>query len=118
MVRRTALMVVVALVAIGGCGGDSGDSSGSDALTSAEREWCSLSGVSDEDAARFDLIFEAGFTLGFDMDAFNASAAARRDQFEGQGMAPDEAVRAVSDELLTNLEYVAACKLAFAENAG
>jgi len=51
--------------------------------------WCSFTGASEEDAARFDVIFEAGLGANLEMDRLNAFAAGQRSQHEADGMAPD-----------------------------
>lgn len=85
------------------------------ALTAAEREWCSFTGASEEDALRFDQIFEAGLALDLKMDVVNAFAAGLREEYEAAGMSPDEAVKAVSNEMLVNADFATACKAAYAQ---
>jgi hypothetical protein len=84
------------------------------ALSSAEHEWCSFTGENEADARRFDQIFEAGLELQLNMDAINARAAGLRREYETAGMSPDEAVRAVSNELLEDPDFRAACAAAYA----
>ena len=96
-------------LAFGACGGD--DS----ALTAEEREWCSFADATEESAARYDLIFATGLYLKLDMGLVSDFARNARATYEADGMTPDEAVRAVSAELLENEDYVAACKLAYSD---
>lgn len=107
--RRFTAVLLAASLAIAACGGD--DS----VLTADEREWCSLTDASEESALRFDLIFEAGLYLRLNMDLVNAQADEARAGYQDAGMTPDEAVRAVSDELLDSEDYAAACKVAYSD---
>lgn len=107
--KRTAVAAFVVLLAVTGCGDDSG-------LTQAEREWCTFAGYSPEAAERFDLIFETGLALQLNMDQVNATAAALRAQYEGDGMTPDEAVAQVSQDLFEIEAFVEACRAAYAEH--
>ena len=108
--RRFTVVLLAASLAIAACGGD--DS----ALTANEREWCSLADATEESAAKFDRIFETGAYLNLDMGAINAYAREARANYEADGMSPDEAVKATSDELLENEDYIAACKLAYSDD--
>ena len=131
-VISTWLIVTMAIVA--GCSGGSSESTTTDPsaltpppapdltsttnspppeLSDGARDWCRFTGSTDEDADRFDLIFEAGLSLELNMDVVNAAAAGLRTEYESQGMSPDESVQAVSDDLLEYDSFVAACRLAF-----
>jgi hypothetical protein len=114
MKRSLILVLVIALVVIA-CGDDETTAG---TLTAAEREWCGFDAADDEAAMRFDQIFEAGLGLGLPMDALNAQAAALRTQYAEQGMSDDEAVRAVSDDLLREEAYISACQAAYATYGG
>ena len=107
--RRFSAALLAVSLAFAACGGD--DS----ALTADEREWCRLADATEESAAKFDLIFETGAYLNLDMGAINAYAREARATYEAEGMSPDEAVKAVSDELLENEDYIEACKLAYSD---
>lgn len=111
--RRSVAVLALLLVAVGvvACGGGSGSSD-------AARDWCTFADASQKYIDRFDLIFEAGLELGLPMDTINAQAAGLRQEYEAQGMDADAAVRAVSDELLKDPDFVAACELAYKENVG
>ena len=112
MKRAVALLGLLSIL-VTACGDDAGD--GADGtLTAAQREWCTFSDASEENAARFDLIFEAGLAGGVEMDAINAQADGRRLELLEQGLSPDEAVAQVSQELFDNEDFVEACALAYA----
>lgn len=95
-------------VALAACGGGSG-------LTAGERAWCTFTDDSSATAERFDLIFEVGLRLQLNMDQVNATAASLREQYESEGMTPDEAIARVSDELFEMEAFVDACSAAYAE---
>lgn len=101
------MMVVMGLVLVG-CGG------ADDGLSADERAWCTFTGASEEDALKFDIIFERGLELNLGMDFINANAAELRAQYEADGMSPGDAVAAVSKDLLKFEDFVTACKSAFA----
>lgn len=82
-------------------------------LTDGQRAFCRFTSSTDQDAFRFDLIFEAGLQLGLNMDVVNAIAGGSRRAYEQQGMSPDEAIRATSEDLFENLTFVKACIEAF-----
>jgi hypothetical protein len=82
-------------------------------LTAEEIEWCTFTDSSVESADRFDVIFEAGLTLGLEMDSLNALAQANLDERMAQGMARDEAAAAVSQDLFTFEAFTLACHEAF-----
>jgi len=50
---RAAALLLAMFLGVAACGDDAGPSR-------AEREWCAFTGASEEDAARFDVIFEVG----------------------------------------------------------
>lgn len=110
--RRFSIALLAAVFGIASCGGN--DS----ALTPDEREWCGLPDATEESALKFDLIFETGLSLGLDMDSINALADEARAGYEAEGLTADEAVHAVSDGLLENEGYIAACKLAYSDHGG
>jgi hypothetical protein len=94
--------------------GDDGQSTAEDGpLTAAEREWCNLGDSSEETALRFDVIFQAGLALGLPMDELNAQAAGLLEDYMADGMTRDEAVSRVSDDLLDEPTFIAACQEAF-----
>ena len=98
------------------CGGD--DNSPLDdpsLLTAAEQEWCSFGDATEESAMHFDVIFEAGLALGLNMDLVNMYATDARAEYEAEGMDPDAAVRAVSDDMANDATFAAACKLAYSD---
>ena len=107
VVRRLAALVLS--VALAACGNGSG-------LTAAERQWCRFTDDSEESAARFDLIFEAGLALGLNMDGINATASALRDEYEAEGMTSNQAIAAVSDVLLEDETYIEACQAAYEQH--
>jgi len=82
-------------------------------LSDEARDWCRLTAADEASADRFDLIFEAGLNLRLNMDAVNATAGGKRFEYEEAGMSPDEAVRAVSDDLFDLPAFVEACQAAF-----
>jgi hypothetical protein len=96
------------------CGGDDAGEDNS-LLTAEEREWCSFGDATEESAQHFDVIFEAGLALELNMDGVNFLAADARAKYEAEGMTPDEAVRAVSDDMANDATFAAACKLAYSE---
>ena len=109
--RKALVGLLLASMMLPACGGD--DNS---LLTAEEREWCSFGDATEESAKHFDVIFEAGLALSLDMDLINISAAEARAKYEAEGMSPDEAVRAVSDDMANDETFAAACQLAFAES--
>lgn len=112
--RRAVAFLALASLMLPACGGE--DAAEDDSLlTAEEREWCSFGDATEESAYRFDVIFEAGLALRLNMDMVNSSATEARANYEADGMSADEAVRAVSDDLTTNEDFVAACKLAYSE---
>lgn len=108
--KRVLTVFLLASLILPACGGD--DDS---LLTAEEREWCSFADATEESAQHFDVIFEAGLALNLDMDLINISASEARDKYEAEGMSPDEAVRAVSDDMANDETFAAACKLAYSE---
>ncbi len=80
---------------------------------SAEQAWCAFADASEQSALKFDVIFEAGLSLGLDMDVVNARAAGLNGEYRASGMTEDEAARAVSDDLFEMDDFVAACGEAF-----
>jgi hypothetical protein len=116
MKRSVPFLLALALTAAA-CGGDAtADTDGG--LTDAERAWCAFDGASPDAALRFDQIFEAGLVASLPMDALNARASALRSEYAEQGMTDDEAVRAVSADLLEDEVFIEACKVAYAANVG
>jgi hypothetical protein len=87
-------------------------------LSNAEREWCSFTGSTEADALKFDIIFEAGLSLDLNMDVLNAQAGALQDEYLDQGLAADEAVKKVSEDLFEYEDFVAACGAAYADQIG
>lgn len=116
--KRLTALTLTAVLALAACGGDDTTAAADDSLTDAERAWCSFDSTSEEDAFRFDQIFESGLFLGLPMDALNAQASALLEQYMEEGMTEDDAVRAVSDDLLEEEVFIAACKEAYATNVG
>lgn len=109
------MVLILASLVLPACGGD--DSGEDDALlTAAEREWCSFNDASEESADRFDVIFEAGLALDLNMDLINISAIEARAEYEAEGMSPDEAVSAVSDDMANDATFATACKRAYSES--
>ena len=82
-------------------------------LTAAEREWCTLGDSTEETASRFDVIFEAGLSLGLPMDAMNAQASALLEEYMADGMTRDEAVSQISGFLLQEPTFIEACQAAY-----
>lgn len=80
---------------------------------SAERAWCAFADASEQSALKFDVIFEAGLSLGLDMDVVNAQAAGLNGEYRASGMTEDEAARAVSDDLFEMDDFVTACGEAY-----
>lgn len=117
--RKTLAVLILACLALPACGGDdAGADAGEDnsLLTAEEREWCSFKDATEESAERFDVIFEAGLALDLNMDLVNISASEARGKYEAEGMSPDEAVSAVSDDMANDATFAAACKLAYSES--
>lgn len=112
--RRVLTALIVASLILPACGGDDAAEDNS-LLTAAEREWCSLDDATEASALHFDVIFEAGLALELNMDLVNISAAEARAKYEAEGMTPDEAVRAISDDMMNDETFAAACKLAYLE---
>ena len=108
--RKALVGLLLASMMLPACSGD--DNS---LLTAEEREWCSFGDATEESAYRFDLIFETGLALRLDMDMVNIFATEARAAYEAEGMSADEAIRAVSDDLTANSDFVAACKLAYSD---
>lgn len=104
MKALAALLVLCSLLV--SCGDDG-------PLTAEEREWCSFGDSSEQSALRFDVIFQAGLGLELPMDEMNAQAAGLVEEYMADGMTRDEAVSRVSDDLLQEETFVAACKAAF-----
>ena len=111
--RKTAAILLAAALTLTACGGDETDDDS--LLTAAEREWCSFEDSTEASAQHFDVIFEAGLALGLNMDLVNISATEARAKYEAEGMNPDEAVRAVSDDMATDATFAQACRLAYSE---
>jgi hypothetical protein len=109
-VRKAVAILLLASLTLPACGGD--DDS---LLTAEEREWCRLGDATEESAMHFDVIFEAGLALNLNMDLVNISATEAREKYEAEGMDPDAAVRAVSDDMANDATFAAACKLAYSE---
>jgi hypothetical protein len=113
---RTAIVAVAALaLMLSAC---SGDNEPEGPLTEAAREWCTFTEATEEEALKFDFIFEAGLRLNLNMDVVNARADALRAEYEAQGLSADEAVKAVSAELFEIEEFVQACEAAYADEIG
>lgn len=72
-----------------------------------------IADASENSAVVFDVIFEAGLGLDLPMDELNAKAGSLNEQYLAEGMAVDEAVRAVSTDLLEDDVYIAACQAAY-----
>ena len=87
-------------------------------LTDAQREWCSFGSAALVDENRWVLIYDAGRSIGIDMEGVNAVASDLRVAYEEQGMDADESVAAVSADLFENDDFVAACREAYALNKG
>jgi len=112
--------LVVLAIAVGACSDDTrgADESLATQLTTDERSWCSFADSSEQSAVRFDLIFQAGLALDLPMDALNSQAATLSDQYLAEGSTADEATRRVSEQLLDNETFAAACKQAYADEVG
>lgn len=106
--RSIAILLLTCVLGLSGCGDDSG-------LSAAEREWCSFSAATEDDAHRFDVIFETGLGLGLDMDRINRLATDLRAGYEAEGMDADAAVEAVSDDLMEDTDFIAACQIAYVD---
>lgn len=109
---KMMLLFLASCLLAAACSGDGVD------LSSAEREFCSLTGVSEDSADRFDLIFERGLELNLGMDKVNATAVRLRDEYESEGMSGAEAVAAVSEDLFDLDDFVTACRAAYASDGG
>ena len=105
--RFAALAIVTALLS--GCGGGS-------PLSAEEREWCSFADDSRETALRYDVIALAGADAGINMELVSIFAGELRATYEAEGMAANEAIAAVSDALLDNEDFIAACQAAYAQH--
>lgn len=112
--KRTVPILLAAALLLAACSGDSADD-GDSLLTAAEREWCSFGDSTEESAMHFDVIFEAGLALNLNMDLVNISATEARAKYEAEGMSPDEAIRAVSDDMANDETFAQACRLAYLE---
>ena len=112
LMKAIAALVVLSSILVA-CGDDD-QSTPDNALAAEERDWCTLKDGTEESALRFDDIFEAGLLLDLPMDEVNARAVGLLAEYEAQGMSTDEAVRAVSEDLLKDEDFVTACKDAYA----
>lgn len=108
---RTTLTILAVIAALlGACGGDEA------ALTAEEREWCSFEDDSAEAALRYDVIFLAGSEAGINMELVSIFASELRAGYEADGLGVDESIAAVSDALLDNEDYIAACRAAYEQH--
>ena len=110
--KALAVLVVLCSVLVS-CGDDEPSAAEDGPLTAEEREWCTLADSTEETARRFDVIFEAGLSLGLPMDAMNAQAAALLEEHMADGMTRDEAVSRVSEDLLQEPTFIEACQAAY-----
>lgn len=108
--RTTLIILAVIAALLGACGGD--DS----ALSAEEREWCSFGDDSVETALRYDTISLAGTEAGINMELVSIFAGELRAGYEADGMGINEAIAAVSDALLDNDDFIAACQAAYAQH--